>query len=221
MKNFVTKFLLITILGLVNAVVLLTFAPLNAQTAPDRGIAPSSRLIRPVLIGDSLPNVSVATIEGKTVSLRTICSKPTVLIFYRGGWCPYCSAQLGQLNEIEDSLLTIGYQIVAVSADRPSKLRESLEKSGVGYGLFSDSSMTAARALGIAFQVDSATVNKYVGYGIDLVAASGETHHVLPVPSVFLVDAAGVIKFTYINPDYRIRIKPQVLLVAAKAELEK
>ncbi len=128
---------------------------------------------------------------------------------------------MGQLHEIEDSLYALGYQVIAIAADRPSKLQESLEKYGMRYSLYSDSSTAAARVFGIAFQVDTATVTKYVGYGIDLEAASGETHHVLPVPSVFLIDSAGLIKFTYINPDYRIRIKPQVLLAAARAELEK
>ena len=78
--------------------------------------------------------------------------------------------------------------------------------------------MIAAKALGIAFRVDDATVNKYkTAYGIDLEADSGQKHHLLPVPSVFLVGRDGIIQFSYVNPNYKVRIDPAVLLEAAKA----
>ncbi len=45
----------------------------------------------------------------------------------------------------------------------------------------------------------------YAKKGIDLEAASGQTHHQLPVPSVFLVERGGTIRWVYSNPDYRVR----------------
>ena len=62
-------------------------------------------------------------------------------------------------------------------------------------------------------------IEKYKGYGIDLDDASGGNHHLLPIPAVFLVGTDGVIKFTYANPDYKVRMDPQVLLSTVKAEL--
>ena len=58
---------------------------------------------------------------------------------------------------------------------------------------------------------------QYEGFGIDLEKASGENHGQLPVPSVFVLDQDGVIQFHYVNPDYRVRIDPDVILAAAKA----
>ena len=75
----------------------------------------------------------------------------------------------------------------------------------------------AARAFGIAFQLDAETVDLYRRAGIDLEEASGETHHGLPVPSVFVVDADGVIRFTHSNPDYKVRLAPEKLLAALDA----
>jgi hypothetical protein len=54
----------------------------------------------------------------------------------------------------------------------------------------------------------------------NLEAASGEKHHLLPVPSVFIVGREGMIGFTYVNPDYKVRIDSDVLLAAAKAVLK-
>ncbi len=77
--------------------------------------------------------------------------------------------------------------------------------------------MEAARAFGIAFKLDEKTKEQYQGFGIDLAEASGESHWQLPVPSVFVLDADAKIQFHYVNPDYRVRIEPSVILAAAKA----
>lgn len=126
---------------------------------------------------------------------------------------------MGQLLQIEEQLIELGYQIIAVSADRPSKIRETFTKHGMHYQLFSDSSAAAARRFGIAFRLDSVTVSQYSAWGLNLEEASGERHHILPVPALFLVDTDNVIRFTYVNPDYRVRIHPEVLL--ARQELRR
>ena len=124
---------------------------------------------------------------------------------------------MGQLQAITDELVKLGYQIVAISPDRPEKLRASVKKNELAYVLLSDSKMTAARAFGIAYKVDDETLKLYDKYEIDLEEASGEKHHELPVPSVFLVGRSGKIDFEYVNPDYKVRLDPDVLLAAAKS----
>jgi peroxiredoxin len=106
--------------------------------------------------------------------------------------------------------------VIAISADRPELLRESLKAEGLGYSLYSDSTLTAARAFGIVFQLSDEDLSMYAEYGIDLEAASGQSHHQLPVPSVFLVEAGGVIRWSYSNPDYEVRPSNEAILEAAK-----
>lgn len=106
--------------------------------------------------------------------------------------------------------------MVAISPDRPEKLAESRRAKGLGYALLSDSRLAAARAFGIAFQLDEETRRQYARYGIDLEDASGEGHGRLPVPSVFLVEAGGAIRWVYSNPDYKVRPENQRLLEAAR-----
>jgi peroxiredoxin len=90
----------------------------------------------------------------------------------------------------------------------------------MSYILLSDSSMETARAFGIAFEVDPPMLEKLASYNIDIEGASGQTHHLLPVPSVFLVGTDGIIDFVYANPDYKVRLEPEVLLAAAKAAIK-
>ena len=106
--------------------------------------------------------------------------------------------------------------MIAISSDRPGGLQQSLRKHDLGYTLLSDSRMRAARAFGIAWQVDDDGIAMYKRYGIDLEQASGETHHQLPVPSVFLVGRDGRIQYVYSNSDYQIRPDNDTLLRAAR-----
>ena len=50
-----------------------------------------------------------------------------------------------------------------------------------------------------------------------LEGSSGETHHVLPAPATFIIGTDGIIQFQYTNPDYKVRLHPDVLLAAARA----
>jgi len=172
----------------------------------------------PLKGGDPIPDVSLKTDIGETVSLQKLVSKkPTVLIFYRGGWCPYCTRHLQGLAEIEKDLLAAGYQLITISTDQPSKLREKPDLQKLNYTLLSDSSMDAAKGFGIAFEVDAATREKYKGYGIDLEAASGQTHHLLPHPAVYVVGTDGIIRFAHVNENYKVRLEPEKILEAIQS----
>ena len=117
---------------------------------------------------------------------------------------------------MESELAELGLPVIAISADRHDRMLKSLEVEDLGYTLYSDSSLAAARAFGIAYQLDDADVARYRKFGIDLEEASGEGHHQLPVPSVFLVEAGGTIRWVYSNPDYKIRPDNAELLEAAR-----
>lgn len=201
------------------AVLLLTA---SAGWAAATEIAASADEVRPILLGSKMPDVALRTVDGAPTTLaRQVAGKPAILVFYRGGWCPYCNLQLSELRHVEAQAEALGYQMIAISPDRPEELSRTLDKADLTYTLLSDSRADALKAFGIGFRVDDATVAKYREYGIDLEAASGETHRALPVPSVFIVDGEGVIQFGYSHPDYSIRIPGDVILAAAKAIAER
>ncbi|MBR9975168.1 MAG: AhpC/TSA family protein [Bacteroidetes bacterium] len=185
----------------------------HTQAVPDR-----AEDVCPLKPGMDVPDIRLAAVEGGMVSLPEACAEqPTVLIFYRGGWCPFCNVQLGQLQSREQDLRDLGYRIIGISPDTPQHLKESIGKHELTYSLLSDSDMEAAKQFGVAYQLDKETVDKYKGYNLDIEGASGQTHHMLPVPAVFVLDRSGRIVFSYVNPDYKVRLDPDVLIAAAKA----
>jgi len=184
-----------------------------AAAAPAAAVPGDASETRPLTVGAAVPDITLRGADGGEVKLRgRFADKPTVLIYYRGGWCPYCNTQLGALAAVEDKITAAGHQILAVSADKPAKLAESQQKHAMKYELLSDASMAGARALGIAFENTTLYVMKLRGFGMNIEEASGHDHHQLPVPSVFLIDTQGMVRFAHSDPNYKVRLDADALL---------
>jgi len=181
------------------------------------GIPDTPEQVQPLSVGARAPIFAARTTEG---ALRTFqpdsYKKPTVVLFYRGGWCPYCNAQLSDLHLLEPKLRKSGFEVVFLSSDRPELLYSSLKAADIHYTLLSDSHLEAAKSFHVAYHVDDATVAKLREYGEDLEATTGTKEHELPVPSVFIIDTSGTIRFVYSNPDYKIRLSADALWTAAQ-----
>lgn len=173
--------------------------------------------MQPLEIGSAVPAVAVQTTAGETVQLNALTQgQPSVIIFYRGGWCPYCTRHLAALGEIEPELKARGYQILALSTDNAEHAADTEADTDLGYQLLADPKMDAAKAFGLAYTVDQPTLEKLKSYKIDIEAASGETHHLLPVPAVYVIDANGKIIFRHFDADYTKRLSTEELLKAAQ-----
>jgi peroxiredoxin len=187
---------------------------LAATAAADIPTDPNQ--VQPLPVGARAPAFSVRTKDG---AVRTFSPggyhKPTIVIFYRGGWCPYCNTQLNDLRHVEPRLRASGFEIMFLSTDRPAILYSSLKTTDIYYTLLSDSRLEAAKAFHIAYRVDEATLAQQRKYGVDLDATTGEPLHELPVPSVFIIDTSGIIRYVYSNPDFRVRLGADELWAAA------
>ncbi len=186
------------------------------------GLSRSADEVAPLLIGKAIPKVDVFDETGTKQFLPALLKgKYSILVFYRGGWCPYCNTHMQELAEAESQFLELGYQIIGISPDSPEMLA-SIEKDGeLNYSLYSDSGFAAIEGFGIDFNLSKATLLKYKGFGIDLAKSSGGLNkNRLPVPSVFIVTPDNKVAFSYVNPDYKERIPAKLLLAAAKAVKE-
>jgi len=195
----------------------LTLAAGGALAAP----APSAAAARPLAVGARLPAAEIRALDGATINLADLAAgRPTLVVFYRGSWCPYCNKHLAALQEIEPDLLALGVQIIALSPDDLPGLEKSRGQNHLNYRLFSDRAMHAADAFGLAFRVDATTRQKYAAYGIALAPIPGDPDpeaRWLPVPAAYLIDRKGTVKFAFADPDYKVRLAPAELLAAARA----
>lgn len=188
--------------------------------ASDNNIAAAPDQVRPLLNGATAPDVSLLDQQGQPVTLfAELQQKPTVLVFYRGGWCPYCNAQLAALRDIVPKLQALGYQLIAISPQGPKAAADSQNNTkgaALNYRLLSDQPLNVARAFGLAYYLDDKTSALYKdSYGIEL-TYDNTGKAVLPVPAVYILNSKAEVQFSYVHINYKTRLEPELLLLAAK-----
>lgn len=190
----------------------------SKMIAEENKIAKSAEEICPVKIGMEVPSAIIESITGSDIDIKEIVKdQKSIIIFYRGGWCPYCNMHLSELQKIEEDIQKLGYKIIAISMDNPENLSSTITEHKMKYELYSDSKANACKEFGIAFKLPESEVDKLKSYHMDIEKSSGEKHHILPVPSLFLVDAEGIIQYSYVNVDYKVRMDAaSILQIAGK-----
>lgn len=170
-------------------------------------VAETATDIRPLLIGESLPDVSIISSEGTSEKLPAIAAgKPSVLLIYRGGWCPFCNRHLSDIETVQDKVIDLGYQIIAISPDSPEKLNVTIDEDQLKYKLYSDGTGELIKALGLAFKAPERSLARLLEY------SDGQNTGILPVPAVFVTNSDGTIVFEYVNPNYRVRLSGKLLV---------
>jgi len=188
----------------------LTLAAVSAISSP---LSRNADEVAPLLIGAEIPHVAIVGANGETTQLSSILDgKPSVIIFYRGGWCPYCNLHLKELADIEQELLDLGFQIIAISPDSVDRVKEATAKLKSKYKLYSDASFHAADAFGISYNLSKKASERMKSRGLN--------PDKLLVPSVFISTPDSVVSFQYVDPNFRFRISGNLLLAAAKASAE-
>ena len=174
-------------------------------------LANKAENISPLLIGETVPDITIKTTASAEQSiLSVLANKNTVMLFYRGGWCPYCNNQLAEIQDIENEILELGYQIIAISSDSPENLVITDTKNELNYQLYSDATGELVKAMGIAFTAQDKRKERLFNY------SGGLNEGFLPVPSVFITDTTGKIVFEYINPNYKTRMSSKLILAVLK-----
>ncbi|MDX9912525.1 MAG: peroxiredoxin-like family protein [Phycisphaerales bacterium] len=163
--------------------------------------------------GEKAPVVKVKDAKGEVVSLGDAWAEgPAVVIFYRGGWCPFCNRSLSAWQDQASALEAKGVNLIAISPETPEFVESTTEKDGLKYEVYSDFTLDASRKFELLFELDSTTIEKYKGYGIDLSKRNASGTWELPHPGTFIVDREGVVRAAWVDEDYTKRVAPEVVM---------
>ena len=180
----------------------------------------------PLKSGDRAPGFTVYTVDGKPyVFDPDNMENPTILISFRGGWCPYCNMHLSELRTVIPEIRKSGYDILFLSNDAPEHLYSSLKQEtqedidGLDYVVLSDAEISAARALGTAFRTDAGLTSYLEEKGRDVAKGSIGKYNALAVPAVYVINKSGDIVYDFVEADYKVRLPADELLSVAKAAL--
>jgi peroxiredoxin len=173
-----------------------TAAPALGRLAAGLGVAP----------GEQAPDPQVADGDGQPVKLLSGAGpRGALLVFYRGGWCPFCNAQIHALTRAFDEFRRRGVSPIAISVDRPEEAARTRASYSIPFPVLSDPDLAAHRAWRVVHEVGSEEYGRLASFGIDLERASGRQHHAIAVPALFVVDASGVVRWGHADPDYKVR----------------
>ena len=172
-----------------------------------------------VKVGDQLDSFTLQDATGAPVSLEQIVeSGPAVIVFYRGGWCPYCNLALRTYQrELLPRLGGFGARLVAISPQSPDQSLSTAEKAELTFTVLSDPASQLAARIGIDFQQAAEVLAAQRKLGLDLAQVNAEGATRLPRPTVLVVDQSRVVRFVDVQPDYTARTEVADIVAALEA----
>ena len=167
--------------------------------------------------GSRLPDGELLDVAGEPATLaETLGGKPAVIVFYRGGWCPYCNIALRTYQaQLVPALAERGISLIAISPQTPDGSLSTKESKELTFTVLSDPGNQIAGQLGILTAPSDGTRAAQLQLGLDLTQVNADGTTGLPMPTVVIADADGVIRWIDVHPDYTARTEPSQVLQAA------
>ena len=172
----------------------------------------SDILARALKMGERAPDFELATGGGKVVSLTGLLAEGSaILTWYRGGWCPYCNLQLNYLQMYLERFRAAGATLAALSPELPLKSIATGERHQLGFDLLVDRHNQVAKKFGGVHRLNDGTQGYYGRMGVMDYYQERDMSE-LPVPATYIIDPAGIVRYAYVNPDFRKRAEPEEML---------
>ena len=150
--------------------------------------------------GKPLPEFSAVDENGAPLSSGDLRGRPSVLLFVRGNWCPFCSKQVQKLTQYYREINESGAHLILVTPKPLETTRRVAEFFNVAFEFWLDDSLAIGRQLGL---VHEAGVPKSYDreYGRDTLW-----------PTTLVVDRDGVIRHTELSRFIADRPDPEKIL---------
>ena len=192
---------------------------LAAFASDQTALAASGIRADAVVVGDAIAPFALPDATGKTRTLDELTAQgPAVIVFYRGGWCPYCNLTLRTYQrELLPQLAAHSARLVAISPETPDASLTTQEKNELAYPVLSDAAATLATSLGLVFEPSQDGLEAQRTLGIDIRTTRSDHDTTLPMPTVLIVDRDHIARYVDIHPDYTGRTEVTEILAALQA----
>jgi peroxiredoxin len=125
--------------------------------------------------------------------------------------------QLAAIESVHDELAGLGYQVIALSPDKPDIAGRTRRQEGLSFPVWSDQDVAVADALGLSLEVSDARYRALRDqYDIDLEAYSGRSHHKFPQSAIYLLDGTGTVRWRHASKDASKVVPARRILAAAR-----
>ncbi len=192
-------------------------APNGLQATFEKGIEEINEIKRIALhVGDKVPYFTLKNALGNIVSLYALLQNgPVIFNWYRGGWCPYCNIELRYLQQYLHKFKEYGATLVALTPELPDKSLSTKEKNELSFEVLTDYNNEVAKKFHIVFNLNEELIDIYNNFH-KLEDYNGVETNELPVPATYIIDKDGVIRYAFVDSDYRKRAELEDLLNVLK-----
>jgi peroxiredoxin len=172
--------------------------------------------------GTAMPEGDLLDVHGQPTTLATVRGgKPAVVVFYRGGWCPYCNIALRAYEaDLLPALRCGGIELVAVSPQKPDGSLSTQQANELSFTVVSDPGNQLARGLGILTEPTADVQVAQRSLGLNLAQSNADGTPIIPMPTTVIVDAAGIVRWIDVHADYTSRSEVSDILTAITTTLE-
>jgi peroxiredoxin len=163
--------------------------------------------------GAACPSFALPSAEGEILgSDDLLAERPIVLSFYRGAWCPFCSAELEALHEAAPAIRAAGARLVAITPEVGGLPLGIKQQRGFTFDILCDIDNGVALSFGLVFRISNEMVQVFARDGTDFPLIYGNGSWFLPIPATYIVGRDGTIAHAYVNPDFRYRLDPREIV---------
>ena len=178
-----------------------------------RKLAESGIANRALAVGARAPDFSLPDARGGKVSLSTLVQTgPTVVTFYRGGWCPFCDLQLRAYQGALTEIRRLGAELVAISPQTPDFAMADVSTKELAFPVLTDAHNHVAKLYGLVFVLSDLMKELQKGFGNPIPKFNGDDSWELPMPGTFVIDKNRVVRLAHVDPDYMKRLEPAAIL---------
>lgn len=168
--------------------------------------------------GGYAPDLVLPDASGNPVMLSDrLRDGPVVLIFYRGGWCPYCNIQLRAYQRALDEITALGGQLLAISPQLPDGSLSTAELNKLSFDVLSDLGNRVAKAFGLVYELPEQLREVMRANGKALSELNGDDSWELPLPATYVIAPDRRIALAAIELDYRERLAPEDVIAALRS----
>jgi peroxiredoxin len=155
--------------------------------------------------GQPLPEFSALDENGMKLHSSDLRNQPTVILFVRGTWCPFCSKQVADLTKQYKDIEELGSRLILITPKPLETTRRVAEFYDVNFEFWLDESLEIAKRLGLV--LSKGVPADFQGeYGEDTVW-----------PTSLVVDGDGIIRYTSLSKFIVDRPDPKALLQAVRS----
>jgi peroxiredoxin len=167
-------------------------------------------------VGARAPDFALPDANGKTIKLSEMLAKgPVVVTWYRGGWCPYCNIALRGFHKSLPEIRSAGANLIAISPETPDNSLTTTEKNHLDFEVLSDRGSKVARAYGVSYKIPKVIADQFKGR-LDLAKYNGDDAGELPLGVTYVIDREGIIRYAFVDADYRKRAEPSDVIAALR-----